>query len=227
MDCSLPSSSVHGIFQARIMEWIAMPSSGGSSRLGDRTCVSYVHLRLLRPPASLTSTCTAGGFCVLLPIYLWSRVTLSALRWELEAPHFSRNTGVELWTGRAGEGFVFMSVSLGSLGYLARNSRQLTSPPLFSPCFPFSSTQLSSFSSSSSFSHFLIHPLLFPPCLPLSYPRLPLSSSFSSVSPLPTLSVFLSSSFYFCKYHVIFQINTKNREDTAINPRVFITEPQQ
>ena len=31
MDCSLPSSSVHGIFQARILEWVAMPFSQGSS----------------------------------------------------------------------------------------------------------------------------------------------------------------------------------------------------
>ena len=27
MDCSLPGSSVHGIFQARILEWVAIPSS--------------------------------------------------------------------------------------------------------------------------------------------------------------------------------------------------------
>ena len=30
-DCSLPISSVHGILQARILEWVAMPSSKGSS----------------------------------------------------------------------------------------------------------------------------------------------------------------------------------------------------
>ena len=29
MDCSSPGSSVHGIFQARILEWVAMPSSQG------------------------------------------------------------------------------------------------------------------------------------------------------------------------------------------------------
>ena len=29
MDCSLPGSSVHGILQARILEWVAMPSSRG------------------------------------------------------------------------------------------------------------------------------------------------------------------------------------------------------
>ena len=28
MDCSLPGSSVHGILQARILDWVAMPSSG-------------------------------------------------------------------------------------------------------------------------------------------------------------------------------------------------------
>ena len=31
MDCSLPSSSVHEIFQARILEWVAIPFSRGSS----------------------------------------------------------------------------------------------------------------------------------------------------------------------------------------------------
>ena len=29
MDCSLPGSSVHGILQARILEWIAIPPPGG------------------------------------------------------------------------------------------------------------------------------------------------------------------------------------------------------
>ena len=31
-DCSPPGSSVHGILQARILEWVAFPSSGGSSQ---------------------------------------------------------------------------------------------------------------------------------------------------------------------------------------------------
>ena len=42
MDCSPPGSSVHGIFQARILEWVAMPSSRGSSRPRDWTPVSWV-----------------------------------------------------------------------------------------------------------------------------------------------------------------------------------------
>ena len=40
VDCSLPSSSVHGILQARILEWIAMPSSRGCSQPRDQTCTS-------------------------------------------------------------------------------------------------------------------------------------------------------------------------------------------
>ena len=31
MDCSLPGSSIHGIFQARILEWVVIPFSRGSS----------------------------------------------------------------------------------------------------------------------------------------------------------------------------------------------------
>ena len=37
MDCSLPGSSVHGILQARILDWVAMPSSRGSSLPRDQT----------------------------------------------------------------------------------------------------------------------------------------------------------------------------------------------
>jgi len=40
MDYSLPGSSVHGILQARILEWVAMPCSRGSSQPRDGTCVS-------------------------------------------------------------------------------------------------------------------------------------------------------------------------------------------
>ena len=42
MDCSLPGSSVHGIFQARILEWVAFPFSRRSSWPRDWTWVSRV-----------------------------------------------------------------------------------------------------------------------------------------------------------------------------------------
>ena len=41
-DCSQPGSSVHGIFQARILKWVALPSSWGSTWSRDQTCVCCV-----------------------------------------------------------------------------------------------------------------------------------------------------------------------------------------
>ena len=42
MDCSPPGSSVHGILQAGILEWVAIPFSRGSSQPGDRTQISCI-----------------------------------------------------------------------------------------------------------------------------------------------------------------------------------------
>ena len=42
MDGSLPGSTVHGIFQARIREWVAISFSRGSSQPKDRTQVSCI-----------------------------------------------------------------------------------------------------------------------------------------------------------------------------------------
>ena len=42
MDCSPPGSSVRGILQARILEWVAIPVSRGSSPPRDRTQVSCI-----------------------------------------------------------------------------------------------------------------------------------------------------------------------------------------
>ena len=42
MDCSPPGSSVHGILQARILEWVAVPFSRGSSQRRDQMWVSCI-----------------------------------------------------------------------------------------------------------------------------------------------------------------------------------------
>ena len=39
---NLPGLSVFGILQARILEWVAIPFSRGSSQLRDQNCVSHV-----------------------------------------------------------------------------------------------------------------------------------------------------------------------------------------
>ena len=61
MDCSPAGSSVHGILQARILQWVAMCSSRGSSRPRDRTHVSpalQTDSLLLRHQRSTTSLYT-------------------------------------------------------------------------------------------------------------------------------------------------------------------------
>ena len=42
MDCSLPGSSLHGILQARVLEWVTISFSRGSSWPRDRTLVSCI-----------------------------------------------------------------------------------------------------------------------------------------------------------------------------------------
>ena len=42
MDCSLPGFSIHGIFQARILEWVTISFSRGPSRPRDPTRVSHI-----------------------------------------------------------------------------------------------------------------------------------------------------------------------------------------
>ena len=47
MDCNQPGSSVHLIIQARILQWVSMPSSRGSSRPWGETCISCVGRHVL------------------------------------------------------------------------------------------------------------------------------------------------------------------------------------
>ena len=55
VDCSLPGSPVHGILQARILEWVAISYSIGSSRLRNWTWVSCITGNSLpsEPPGKL------------------------------------------------------------------------------------------------------------------------------------------------------------------------------
>ena len=73
MDCSPPGSSVHGIFQARLLEWIAISFSRRSSQSRDGTHVS----------------CIAGGFFTLsylgIDSYKWINHTCCmGLWWDFE-----------------------------------------------------------------------------------------------------------------------------------------------
>ena len=66
MDCSLPGSSVHGILQAGILQWVAIPFSRGSSQPRDRTQVSWIAFRFFTVWASGKPKKTGMGSLSLL-----------------------------------------------------------------------------------------------------------------------------------------------------------------
>ena len=47
IDCSLPGSSVHEIIPARILEWVAISFSRGSSQPRGQTCISCIGTQIL------------------------------------------------------------------------------------------------------------------------------------------------------------------------------------
>ena len=66
--CSLSGSSVHGIFQARVLEWIVISFSKGSSRPRNRTRVSPIAGR--RFTVWATREALLGVYCLSLPTAL-------------------------------------------------------------------------------------------------------------------------------------------------------------
>ena len=103
MDCSLPGSSVHGIFQARVLKWIAISLSRGSSQPRGQTRISHIVGR----PFTIWATQTACK----LPTLHWDlrRVRFSAHP-LIEAPLFS----ISLWFSRTETHLVFKARPSGA-----------------------------------------------------------------------------------------------------------------
>ena len=82
MDCSPPGSSVHGIFQARILEWVAISFSRGFFQPRDRARVSCMQAGSLpsEPPGKLK------GPSLLLE---WQSHTRKAVSVSLKKRHFA------------------------------------------------------------------------------------------------------------------------------------------
>ena len=97
MDCSPPGSSVHGLLQARILEWVAIPFSRGSFQPKDRAQVS----------------CIAGGFFTIWVIKEAQRTL---------GPGIKRQHGILLWVTA---GFFFLSFFL-LLSYTKKKKKNQT-----------------------------------------------------------------------------------------------------
>ena len=97
MDCSLPASSVHGIFQARVLEWAAICFSKGSSWLRDQTPVSHIAGRHF----TIWATREAQRSMLLLLLSHFSRVWLCATPWTTayQAPPSMGFSRQQYWSG--------------------------------------------------------------------------------------------------------------------------------
>ena len=67
--CNLPGSSVHGIFQARILEWVAISFSRGSSQHRNRAQTSCIADRLFTDWATREASISVSGVIYFSPIF--------------------------------------------------------------------------------------------------------------------------------------------------------------
>ena len=123
MDCRLPGSSVHGIFQSRILEWVAVSFSRGSSRPRSNLCLLHWQADslalnhqgspywfhpslksglLCSPPASAAASAGLG---------LWHRVQVQGI---LQALHVAGHGQLSLKTNsqRAGGSVCVISLQM-------------------------------------------------------------------------------------------------------------------
>ena len=91
MDCSPPGSSVHGILQERILEWVAMPSSRESSQPRD------IKPGLLHWQAGSLPLSHQGRPY----FYAFLKFCFFKLRWYRESACHVGDLGSDLWVGRS------------------------------------------------------------------------------------------------------------------------------
>ena len=92
MDCSLSGSSIHGILQARILEWVAYPFSTGSSRPGIEPGSPVLQVDSL--PAELPGSPWSGWTTIYRPIRLSKYILVG--NYELLSVQFSSVTQLSL-----------------------------------------------------------------------------------------------------------------------------------
>ena len=76
MDCSPPGSSIYGIFQARILEWVAIFFSKGSSQPRDQNFTALEKKIILSAEGAELNIKAKMGRCATLFMLIWSMTTL-------------------------------------------------------------------------------------------------------------------------------------------------------
>ena len=96
MDCSLPGSSVHGIFQARVLEWVAISFSRGSSWSRDWTQPSrIIYIISSEPPEKSLHNSYGNTKDPKWPKQSWER----RMEWE-ESPFLTSDYTTKLQSSR-------------------------------------------------------------------------------------------------------------------------------
>ena len=107
MDCSLPGSTAHGIFQARILEWVAISFSRGSSWPKDQvhvSCIAGRFLTVLATPKVPVSSKWCRRLCR-FPIFSTHSCPWRGLRGSSHCPEGAsrfrqgRDRRLETWQG--------------------------------------------------------------------------------------------------------------------------------
>ena len=139
---SQPGSSVHGIPQARILEWVAISSSRGSSQPRDRTCVSCIADRFL--PLSHMGSPTAFWGMLQFPYRgRWQvsqgRAVMGTVLWvgvegEKKVEQGCVNTWV--WARGRGKGGICLQFLLASLLLIFNKYLLSTYYLLYADCAP-------------------------------------------------------------------------------------------
>ena len=120
VDCSLSGSSVHGIFQATVLEWIAISFSSGSSQPRDRTWVSCIVDRCFTVWATREVKKAECRRIDAFELWCWRRL----LRVLWRARRFNQSILNEIISEYSLEGLI-LKLKLQSFGYLMRRADSL------------------------------------------------------------------------------------------------------
>ena len=130
MSCSLPGSSVHGILQARRLEWIAISFSRGSSQPRDWTRVSRIGRQLLYPWPTWESLC--------LSVFYLSKADFNFTLIQL-APLQGLLT---LWSGHLVKPWLHVPGSCMTRGDHRPPASSSTNPSIKNNCSPFAPVEV-------------------------------------------------------------------------------------
>ena len=132
MDCNVPGSSVHGIFQARTLEWVAISFSRRSSQPRDWTWVSHIldrHFTIWWSSLRVTYTC-----CLYFSSVIHQPTCIACLHLQLN--HFSYTSLIICLCENTVNMFTWCFIWFLKTFHMWRLSTFKKSQPLLSPSSP-------------------------------------------------------------------------------------------